>query len=49
VAVAGVLAVLNGGERGIRTLETLQTLTHFPGVLLQPLGHLTVNFYRFSA
>ena len=34
---------LNGGERGIRTLETLQTLTHFPGVLLQPLGHLTVN------
>ena len=32
-----------GGERGIRTLETLQTLTHFPGVLLQPLGHLTVN------
>ena len=31
-----------GGERGIRTLETLQTLTHFPGVLLKPLGHLTV-------
>ena len=30
-----------GGERGIRTLETLLTLTHFPGVLLQPLGHLT--------
>ena len=39
----------NGGERGIRTLETLQTFTHFPGVLLQPLGHLTVNFNRFSA
>jgi|GEM_PF-3923485 hypothetical protein len=32
-----------GGERGIRTLETLLTLTHFPGVLLKPLGHLTVN------
>jgi hypothetical protein len=29
-----------GGERGIRTLEALR-LTHFPGVLLQPLGHLT--------
>ena len=38
---------LYGGERGIRTLETLLTLTHFPGVLLQPLGHLTVNCYRF--
>ena len=37
----------NGGERGIRTLETLLTLTHFPGVLLQPLGHLTVNCHRF--
>ena len=30
-----------GGERGIRTLETLLTFTHFPGVLLQPLGHFT--------
>src|SRR5690606_39130651 len=30
-----------GGERGIRTLDTLLTYTHFPGVLLQPLGHLT--------
>jgi hypothetical protein len=29
-----------GGERGIRTLDTLP-YTHFPGVLLQPLGHLT--------
>ena len=34
--------VVNGGERGIRTLDTLLTHTHFPGVLLQPLGHLTV-------
>jgi hypothetical protein len=31
-----------GGEGGIRTLDTLP-YTHFPGVLLQPLGHLT-NF-----
>ncbi|MES9961302.1 MAG: hypothetical protein ABW089_12805, partial [Sedimenticola sp.] len=29
-----------GGEGGIRTLDTLLTYTHFPGVLLQPLGHL---------
>ena len=29
-----------GGERGVRTLDTLP-YTHFPGVLLQPLGHLT--------
>ena len=31
----------DGGEGGIRTLDTLP-YTHFPGVLLQPLGHLTV-------
>lgn len=30
----------NGGEGGIRTLEALRP-THFPGVLLRPLGHLT--------
>ena len=36
-----------GGERGIRTLETLLTLTHFPGVLLQPLGHLTAKPFRY--
>ena len=29
-----------GGEAGIRTPDTLP-YTHFPGVLLQPLGHLT--------
>ena len=40
-------ALMIGGERGIRTLETLLTLTHFPGVLLKPLGHLSVNFCRF--
>ena len=31
---------VSGGERGIRTLDTLP-YTHFPGVLLQPLGHLS--------
>ena len=30
------------GETGIRTLETLLTFTHFPGVPLQPLEHLSV-------
>ena len=32
-----------GGEGGIRTLEAFR-LTHFPGVLLRPLGHLTEIF-----
>ncbi len=31
---------LTGGERGIRTLEAFR-LTHFPGVLFQPLRHLS--------
>ena len=30
-------------EEGIRTLDTLLTYTHFPGVRLKPLGHL--SFY----
>ena len=30
-----------GGERGIRTLETVILFTRFPGELLQPLGHLS--------
>ena len=30
-------------EEGIRTLDTLLAYTHFPGVLLQPLGHLSVR------
>ena len=34
----------SGGEGGIRTLDTLLAYTHFPGVLLQPLGHLTFFF-----
>ncbi len=34
--------LVNGGERGIRTLDTLLTYTRFPSVLLKPLGHLSV-------
>tara|TARA_B100000029_G_scaffold262336_1_gene258516 strand:+ start:43 stop:348 length:306 start_codon:yes stop_codon:yes gene_type:complete len=37
-----------GGEGGIRTLDTLLTYTHFPGVLLQPLGHLSKKLFRIS-
>ena len=33
-----------GGEAGIRTPDTLP-YTHFPGVLLQPLGHLTILLF----
>ena len=36
------LLISCGGEGGIRTLDELLTHTHFPGVLLQPLGHLSV-------
>ena len=32
----------DGGEGGIRTLDTLP-YTHFPGVRLRPLGHLSVR------
>ena len=31
---------IGGGERGIRTLDTFP-YTYFPGMLLQPLGHLS--------
>jgi hypothetical protein len=34
-------SIETGGERGIRTLDTLLRVKHFPGVLLQPLGHLS--------
>ncbi len=34
------------GEGGIRTRDTLLRYTHFPGVLLQPLGHL--SFLRIA-
>ena len=38
--------LVSGGERGIRTLDTLQTYTHFPGVRLQPLSHLSGNLLQ---
>ncbi len=37
----GFIFVKNGGELGIRTLDTLLGYTHFPGVLLRPLGQLS--------
>ena len=40
-------ALFYGGEGGIRTLEALR-LTHFPGVLLRPLGHLTSKLFFFA-
>ena len=35
------LMEVRGGQGGIRTLERLSTVTHFPGVRLKPLGHLS--------
>ena len=35
------VGVTNGGEGGIRTLETLLTPTRVPGVRFQPLTHLS--------
>ena len=40
--VWGALCSKDGGEGGIRTLDTLP-YTHFPGVRLRPLGHLSVR------
>jgi hypothetical protein len=34
-----------GGERGIRTLDTLLEYARFPGVCLQPLGHLSRRLF----
>lgn len=39
-------------EEGIRTLDTLVAYTHFPGVRLRPLGHLSItisHFFEWSA
>ena len=41
--------LVSGGERGIRTLDTLLTYTHFPGVRLQPLSHLSGIVWRNSS
>ena len=38
----------SGGERGIRTLDTLP-YTHFPGVRLRPLGQLSVGAQSTTA
>src|SRR5688500_4211545 len=43
----GHLKEFSGGERGIRTLEGLLTLTPLAGVRLRPLGHLS-DYARFS-
>ncbi len=34
--------IATGREQGIRTLDTLLGYTHFPGVLLRPLGQLSL-------
>ncbi len=34
-------------ESGIRTRDTLLEYTHFPGVLLQPLGHLSNSMLHY--
>ena len=36
-------ALMYGGERGIRTLDTLLTYTPLAGARLQPLGHFSKN------
>ena len=43
--VSGTRTIL-GGQRGIRTPDTLLTYTRFPGVRLQPLGHLSFSVSR---
>jgi hypothetical protein len=45
-ASCGNIRKSNGGERGIRTLEGLLTLTPLAGVRLRPLGHLSVSECR---
>src|SRR5438067_12259874 len=41
--VVGVfLCSVIGGESGIRTHDALIAHTHFPGVRIRPLGHLSV-------
>src|SRR3569832_2269419 len=41
IGAGGVTRSNTGGQGGIRTLERLLTVTHFPGVRLKPLGHLS--------
>ena len=37
------LRCASGGQGGIRTLDTGLPYTHFPGVRLRPLGHLSTK------
>ena len=41
--------VINGGEGGIRTLDTLLTYTPLAGERLQPLGHFSGSSYQKPA
>ena len=41
-SVTRLILEIFSGEKGIRTLDTLLEYTHFPGVPLQPLEHLSV-------
>ncbi len=38
----------NSGDGEIRTPDTLLRYTHFPGVLLQPLGHISIERLRLD-
>ena len=40
-----MLSGSSGGAGGIRTLDTLLTYTHFPGVRLRPLGHCSAFLF----
>ena len=42
--ISGLIKIRGGGG-GIRTLEAFR-LTHFPGVLLRPLGHPSALSFR---
>ncbi len=41
LSYASILRAKNGGEGGIRTLDTLLRYTPLAGVRLQPLGHFS--------
>lgn len=41
---SSIIFIFFGGKEGIRTPEVHKSLTCFPGMLLQPLGHLS-NFF----
>lgn len=45
---SGISGFTDCGGKGIRTLDTLLRYTHFPGVLLRPLGHSSKNKAHFK-